>query len=106
MLPVLDGALLILSAVEGVQAHTRTLWKALQEYHIPTLLYVNKMDRAGADFIRVAEDARRLLHPHMVPLQTFGDPHENTEGAPSYLWDQGPEHPEYGSMVEVLGGDG
>lgn len=102
MLPVLDGALLILSAVEGVQAHTRTLWKALQEYHIPTLLYVNKMDRAGADFIRVTEDVRRLLHPRVVPLQTFGDPHENAEGAPSYLWDQGPEHPEYGSMVEVL----
>jgi ribosomal protection tetracycline resistance protein len=102
MFPVLDGALLILSAVEGVQAHTRALWKALREYHIPTLLYVNKMDRAGADFSGVVRDARRILHPRIVPLQTFGNLDENTEGAPSYLWNRTLENPEYGMMMEVL----
>ena len=46
---VLDGAVLIVSAAEGVQSHTETLWHALRAMHIPTLLFVNKMDRVGAD---------------------------------------------------------
>ncbi len=44
-LQVLDGAVLVLSAVEGIQAHTRTLWKLLQRYDIPVMIFVNKMDR-------------------------------------------------------------
>ena len=48
-LTVLDGAVLVLSAVEGVQAQTRLLWRALEKMGIPTLLVVNKVDRAGCD---------------------------------------------------------
>ena len=48
MLSVLDGAVLVISAVEGVQAQTRVLMRTLQRLRIPTLLFVNKIDRAGA----------------------------------------------------------
>src|SRR5215211_5074111 len=58
-LQVLDGAVLVLSAVEGVQAQTRVLFRTLQRLGIPTLLYVNKIDRAGARYdgvLREIED--------------------------------------------------
>src|SRR3954449_4837415 len=48
VLSVLDGAVLVISAVEGVQAQTRLLMRALQRLHVPTLLFVNKIDRVGA----------------------------------------------------------
>lgn len=50
VLGVLDGAVLLLSAVEGVQPQTRILMRALQRLRVPTLLFVNKVDRTGADF--------------------------------------------------------
>src|SRR6266576_1894484 len=53
VLNVLDGAVLVISAVEGVQAQTRLLMRALQRLGVPTLLFVNKIDRAGADDERV-----------------------------------------------------
>ena len=46
-LQVLDCAILVISGTDGVQGHTRTLWRLLERYHIPTLLFVNKMDLAG-----------------------------------------------------------
>src|SRR5688500_20195986 len=49
VLRVLDGAVLVISAVEGVQAQTRVLMRTLQRLRVPTLIFVNKMDRAGAD---------------------------------------------------------
>ena len=49
VLAVLDGAVLVLSAVEGVQPQTRILMRALQRLHVPTLLFINKIDRMGAD---------------------------------------------------------
>ena len=48
-LSVLDYAILVISGTDGVQSHTRTLWKLLERYHVPTFLFVNKMDLAGAD---------------------------------------------------------
>ena len=48
-LQVLDCAILVISGTDGVQGHTRTLWRLLERYHIPTLLFVNKMDLAGAE---------------------------------------------------------
>ncbi|HEY6604981.1 MAG TPA: translation factor GTPase family protein [Gaiellaceae bacterium] len=56
VLSVLDGAVLVISAVEGVQAQTRVLMRALERLGIPTLLFVNKIDRGGADFERVLGD--------------------------------------------------
>src|SRR5690242_10150299 len=63
VLSVLDGAVLVVSAVEGVQPQTRVLMRALRRLHLPTLLFVNKLDRAGADFHRVVEEIRDRLTP-------------------------------------------
>ncbi len=59
-LQVLDGALLVVSGTDGVQSHTRTLWRLLQRYQVPTFVFVNKMDLAGADKTRVLEELGRL----------------------------------------------
>jgi ribosomal protection tetracycline resistance protein len=69
-LRVLDGAVLVLSAVEGVQAQTRLLMRALQRLRVPTLLYVNKIDRRGADAARVLHQVAERLTPSIVPLGT------------------------------------
>ena len=65
----LDGAVLLLSAVEGVQAQTEVLWQALRAMGLPTLFFINKIDRMGADPQRVVDDIRRLLTPFALPLQ-------------------------------------
>ena len=68
VLSVLDGAVLVLSAVEGVQSQTPVLMRALQRLRVPTLLFVNKLDRPGADVDRVLEAIRARLTPAIVPL--------------------------------------
>jgi ribosomal protection tetracycline resistance protein len=68
VLSVLDGAVLVVSAVEGVQPQTRILMRALQRLRIPTLLFVNKIDRAGADPERVLDAIERRLTPEIVPM--------------------------------------
>ncbi|SFB46556.1 ribosomal protection tetracycline resistance protein [Cohnella sp. OV330] len=68
-LRVMDGAILIVSAAEGVQAQTEVVWQALRELNLPTILYVNKMDRIGADPDGVLRQIRRLLSPAAVPVQ-------------------------------------
>ncbi|MFJ5303100.1 tetracycline resistance ribosomal protection protein Otr(A) [Streptomyces sp. NPDC088350] len=67
-LEVLDGAVLLLSAVEGVQARTRVLLRTLRRLRLPTLVFVNKIDRAGARADDLIRDIRRRLTPHVVPL--------------------------------------
>ncbi|EXU69166.1 GTP-binding protein [Streptomyces sp. PRh5] len=69
-LGVLDGAVLVLSAVEGVQAQTRVLMKTLRRLRLPVLLFINKIDRAGARDEGLLADIRRALAPHLVPLTT------------------------------------
>jgi ribosomal protection tetracycline resistance protein len=68
VLGVLDGAVLVLSAVEGVQPQTRILMRALQRLQVPTLLFVNKIDRAGADVDRVLAAIRTRLTPDILPM--------------------------------------
>jgi ribosomal protection tetracycline resistance protein len=68
VLSVLDGAVLVLSAVEGVQPQTRILMRALTRLRVPTLLFVNKLDRVGADEERVLRAIRERLTPAIVPL--------------------------------------
>ncbi|MGW3818099.1 tetracycline resistance ribosomal protection protein Otr(A) [Streptomyces sp. NPDC005046] len=72
-LEILDGAVLLLSAVEGVQAQTRVLMKTLRRLGLPTLILVNKIDRAGARQDGLLDDIRRLLTPHAVPLSRVTD---------------------------------
>jgi ribosomal protection tetracycline resistance protein len=70
VLGVLDGAVLVLSAVEGVQPQTRILMRALQRLRVPTLLFVNKIDRIGADVDGVLDAIRTRLTPDILPMGT------------------------------------
>ena len=79
VLKVLDGAVLVISAVEGVQAQTRILMRTLRRLGIPTILFVNKIDRAGADLDRTLEGIAERLTPLAVPMGTAADP--GTPGA-------------------------
>jgi len=72
-LGVLDGAVLVLSAVEGVQPHTRVLMKILRSLRLPTLIFVNKIDRTGARSDALVADIARRLTPHVAPLGTVCD---------------------------------
>ncbi len=72
-LAVLDGAVLVVSAVEGVQPQTVVLWRALRRLHLPTLVFVNKIDRRFADPDRVvAEIESRLAAPHDMVILDLG----------------------------------
>src|SRR6185295_13155573 len=68
VLNVLDGVVLVISAVEGVQAQTRVLMRTLQRLRIPTLIFVNKLDRGGADVERVLRDLATKLTPAIIPM--------------------------------------
>ena len=68
-LRVLDGAVVVLSAVEGVQPQSETVWRQADRYRVPRILYVNKMDRTGADFLRTVRMVRERLGATAVPVQ-------------------------------------
>ncbi|MGW4785546.1 GTP-binding protein [Streptomyces sp. NPDC004230] len=68
VLSVLDGAVLVVSAVEGVQAQTRVLMRTLRRLRIPTLVFINKIDRGGARHGRTLEALARRLTPSVVPM--------------------------------------
>ena len=70
VLSVLDGAVLVISAVEGVQSQTRVLMRALQRLHVPTLLFVNKLDRRGAESDRVLKEIEHKLTPAAIVMGT------------------------------------
>ncbi len=67
-LSVLDGVVLVMSAVEGVQPQTRVLMRVLQELRIPTLLFVNKIDRAGAQYEPLLQSISERLTPAVIPM--------------------------------------
>ena len=73
VLGVLDGAILVVSAVEGVQPQTPLLFRALQRLRVPTLIFVNKVDRAGADPDAVVETMRRRLSPGVIRMGSLDD---------------------------------
>ena len=68
-LRVLDGAVAVLCAVGGVQPQTETVWKQADEYHVPRICFVNKMDRAGADFFSAMQDVKVKFGGNPVALQ-------------------------------------
>ena len=68
VMPVIDCALLLLSGTDGVQGHTLTLWRLLQHYGVPVVLFFNKMDLPGADRAALLADARTALSDHCAAL--------------------------------------
>ena len=65
-LPILDCAVLIISGTDGIQAHTVTLWKLLQQYQVPTFLFINKMDLPGADRDTLLRQLQQRLSPGCI----------------------------------------
>ena len=68
-LDVLDYAILIISAVEGIQGHTKTLWRLLQNKNVPVFIFINKIDRVGSDKIKVINDIKRELTTNIIVLE-------------------------------------
>ena len=68
-LRVLDGGVVVFSAVEGVEAQSETVWRQADRYHVPRICFINKMDRIGAGFERVVEQITSRLHANPVVLQ-------------------------------------
>lgn len=73
---VLDGAILVISGVEGLEAQTYTIWRALQEKNVPVIIFINKMDRQGADYNRVIAELQNNLK---VPTLTLKDVIKNED---------------------------
>ena len=71
VLPALDYAVLVISCVEGVESHTETIWRLLEAYHIPVLVFVNKTDRADADFSACLAGMKQLLSPDIADMRGF-----------------------------------
>ncbi len=66
---VLDGLVALFSAVDGVEPQSETVWRQANRYNVPRIGFVNKMDRAGADFLNVVKQVREMLGAKSVPLQ-------------------------------------
>jgi elongation factor G len=68
-LRVLDGACAVFCAVGGVEPQSETVWRQANKYHVPRMAFINKMDRAGADFLRVIGQVKERLGADAVPMQ-------------------------------------
>ena len=84
-LRVLDGAVVVLCGSSGVQPQTETVWRQANKYEVPRLIFVNKMDRTGADFLRVVKQARDRLNHTIVPIQLPIGSEENFKGVVDLL---------------------
>ena len=79
-LRVLDGAVAVFCAVGGVEPQSETVWRQANKYHVPRMAFVNKMDRAGADFLRVVDQIKTRLGSRPVPMQMAIGAEEHFEG--------------------------
>ena len=93
-LRVLDGAIAILDAVSGVEPQTETVWRQADKYRVPRLVYVNKMDRIGADFYRCLAMLKDRLGAHPVAIQIPIGREDHFRGMvnlieqTAYIWDE------------------
>jgi len=79
-LRVLDGAVAVFCAVGGVEPQSETVWRQANKYNVPRLAFVNKMDRSGADFLRVVNQIKERLGANPVPVQLPIGAEENLQG--------------------------
>ncbi len=93
-LRVLDGAVAVFCSVGGVEPQSETVWRQANKYSVPRMAFINKMDRAGADYFRVVEQIGSRLKGNPVPLQVPIGAEENFEGVVDLLkmkaiaWDE------------------
>ena len=77
---MLDSAVAVFCAVGGVEPQSETVWRQANKYSVPRLAFVNKMDRAGADFFRVVDQVKERLGANAVPIQVPIGAEENFKG--------------------------
>ncbi|MDR0407811.1 MAG: elongation factor G [Campylobacteraceae bacterium] len=77
---VLDGAVAVFCAVGGVQPQSETVWRQANRYHVPRMVYVNKMDRVGADFYKVEKQIKERLKSNPIPIQIPIGAEDNFKG--------------------------
>ncbi len=88
-LRVLDGAIALYSAVDGVEPQSETVWRQMNKYNVPRIGFVNKMDRAGADFLNVVKEVKERLHGNPVPLQIPIGAEEHFKGVVDLITNKG-----------------
>lgn len=79
-LRVLDGAVVVFCGTSGVEPQSETVWRQADRYHVPRIVFVNKMDRAGANFLRVVEQIKKRLGAIPVPIQLAIGAEDTFEG--------------------------
>ena len=79
-LRVLDGAVVVFCGTSGVEPQSETVWRQADRYEVPRIVFVNKMDRAGADFSRVTDQIKDRLKANVVPMQYNIGAEENFKG--------------------------
>jgi len=79
-LRVLDGLVFLFSAVDGVEPQSETNWRLANNYNVPRIGFVNKMDRQGADFLKVCNQVKTMLGSHALPLQINIGSEDNFQG--------------------------
>ena len=100
-LRVLDGACAVFCAVGGVEPQSETVWRQADKYRVPRIAFVNKMDRMGANFLRVVEQVRERLGANPVPLQIAIGAEEEFQGVvdlikmKAIIWDEESRGMEY-----------
>ena len=88
-LRVLDGLVFLFSAVDGVEPQSETNWRLANNYNVPRIGFVNKMDRAGADFLNVVKQVRDMLGSNAVPLQLPIGAEDNFKGVVDLINNRG-----------------
>ena len=88
-LRVLDGAVVVFCGTSGVEPQSETVWRQADKYEVPRICFVNKMDRAGADFLRVVDEIRERLGATPVPMQMPIGAEENFEGVVDLIEHEG-----------------
>jgi elongation factor G len=100
-LRVLDGACAVFCAVGGVEPQSETVWRQADKYHVPRIAFVNKMDRTGADFLRVVKQVKARLGSNPVPVQLAIGAEDGFRGVidlirmKAIIWDEASRGMEY-----------
>lgn len=93
-LRVLDGAITVFDAVNGVEPQTETVWRQADKYKVPRICFINKMDRVGADFVMSVNSVKEKLHAEPIPIQLPIGAEDNYQGCvdllenKAYIWDK------------------
>ncbi len=82
---IIDSAILVISAVEGIQAHTETIWEGLKQRHIPVIIFINKIDRIGSDYLSVINEIEKELKLSPAVLQKVLN-EENNNATIQSVW--------------------